>query len=187
MLYLVGLGLYDERDLSLRGLEVLKKADVVYVERYTNFFSGDFSRLESMINKKVTTLERSDVEEHPDDTLLRNTDKNVVLLVSGDPMVATTHIDLVLRAHKKAIPVQVVHSSSVYSAVGETGLQIYKFGKTTTMAFPEKSYFPKTPYEVVKQNQASGLHTLVLLDVKADAEKYMTVNDAVKLLLNIEE
>lgn len=35
MLYLVGLGLADERDITVKGLEVVKKAARVYLEAYT--------------------------------------------------------------------------------------------------------------------------------------------------------
>lgn len=36
MLYLVGLGLADEADITVRGLEVVKKAERVYLEAYTS-------------------------------------------------------------------------------------------------------------------------------------------------------
>lgn len=35
MLYLVGLGLADEKDITVKGLEVVKKAERVYLEAYT--------------------------------------------------------------------------------------------------------------------------------------------------------
>jgi diphthine synthase len=35
MLYLVGLGLADEKDVTVRGLEIIKKAERVYLEAYT--------------------------------------------------------------------------------------------------------------------------------------------------------
>ncbi|MFH1126413.1 MAG: diphthine synthase [Candidatus Altiarchaeota archaeon] len=188
MLYLVGLGLFDELDLSLRGLEKLKDSDKVYLELYTNFYHGDLKKLEKLCDKKIVILKRSDIEEHPDENVLKDAQKKVVsLLVPGDPMVATTHIDLALRARKKGIEVKVIHSSSVYSAVAETGLQIYKFGKTTTLAYPESSYFPTSPYDAIKENRDRGLHTLCLLDVKADEQKYMTVDDGIRILLEIEK
>lgn len=41
MLYLVGLGLYDEKDISVNGLDAIKSADVVYAEFYTaRLFGG---------------------------------------------------------------------------------------------------------------------------------------------------
>jgi len=187
MLSFVGLGLYDENDLSLRGLDVLKKSHTVYAEFYTSFFGGSIPALEALTGKKITVLSRSDVEEHPEESVLKDArGSDVSLLVCGDPMVATTHIDLTLRARKLGIGVQIIHASSVYSAVAETGLQIYKFGKTTTLAYPEKGYKPTSPYDVIAENKERGLHTLVLLDVKAEQKRYMTVSEGAKLLLEME-
>jgi len=187
MLYMIGLGLFDEQDLSLRGLEALKKSERVYIELYTNFFHGDLKRLESLCGRAVTLLKRIDIEEHPDENVLKDAqDKVISLLVPGDPMVATTHVDLVLRACKRGIDVKIIHSSSIYSAVAETGLQIYKFGRTTSLVFTEKNYLPESPYDVLKENKERGLHTLCLLDVKADEQQYMSVSQGIHVLLEIE-
>ncbi|MFH1836327.1 MAG: diphthine synthase [Methanobacteriota archaeon] len=184
MLYLIGLGLYDEKDLSLKGLEVLKASDMVYAELYTSFFGGDLGKLEELSVKKITVLSRADVEEHPGGNVLKDAkEKTVSFLVCGDPLVATTHADLIVRARKLGIATKIIHSSSIYSAIGESGLQLYKFGKTTTLAYPEQGYKPTSPYEVIAENKKRGLHTLVLLDVKAEEDRYMTVAEGVKLLL----
>ena len=188
MLYFIGLGIHDERDISLRGLEILRDCDEVYAEFYTNVFRGDLGVLESLIKKEIRVLERRDMEEKPEEGILRNAvDSKVALLVPGDPLVATTHIDLILRARKLGIKYKIIHASSIYSAVGETGLQIYKFGKTSSLVFPEKNYFPTTPYEVLKENQGAGLHTLLLLDIKSREKRFMRVNEGINLLLRMEE
>lgn len=188
MLYLVGLGLYDEEDLSLRGVKILKDSNKVYVEFYTGFFNGNLKNIEKLVGKKIEILGREDIEEHPEEKLLKNSiENNTALLVPGDPMVATTHIDLVLRAKSLGINVKIVHSSSIYSAIAETGLQIYKFGRTTTIPFPEKKYFPTTPYDVLKDNLGRGLHTLILLDIRSDERRFMTVNQGIEILMKIEE
>lgn len=187
MLYLIGLGLYDEKDLSLRALEILKGCDEIYAELYTGVFRGSTEKLEELTGKPVRILRREDLEEKPEENVLRNSrNMHIALLVPGDPLVATTHIDLILRARKLGIETKVIHSSSIYSAIGETGLQLYKFGKTTTLAFPEKGYFPTSPYDVIKENLSKGLHTLILLDVKAEEKRFMTVKEAIELLLDIE-
>ncbi|MEA3255340.1 MAG: diphthine synthase [Candidatus Altiarchaeota archaeon] len=187
MLYVIGLGIHDERDISLRGLEILKDCDEIYAEFYTNVFRGNLGILESLIKKEIMILERRDMEENPEEGILRNAvDSKVALLVPGDPMVATTHIDLILRARKLGIKYKIIHASSIYSAVGETGLQMYKFGKTSSLVFPEKNYFPTTPYEVLKENQGAGLHTLFLLDIKSGEKRFMTVNEGINLLLRME-
>jgi diphthine synthase len=186
VLYLIGAGLFDEKDLSLRGLERLRESDFVYAESYTSFFHGGLGRLESLCGRRVVSLTRSDLEEHPGDNVLKYaSDKKVSLLVAGDPMVATTHVDLLLRARKSGIKTEVIHSSSVYSAVAESGLQIYKFGKTTSLVYHEGNYLPESPFDAVRENLERGLHTLCLLDVKADELRYMTVNEGIRILLGI--
>jgi diphthine synthase len=67
------------------------------------------------------------------------------------------------------------------------GLQNYKFGRTTTLAYPEGDYFPTSPYDIISDNQKMGLHTLVLLDIQVDKNQYMTANEGLKFLLNMEE
>jgi diphthine synthase len=184
MLTLIGLGLNDEKDLTLRGLEAIKAADRVYLEGYTSYLNTPLKRLEDLVEKKINVLDRKEIEETPDETLLA--EGEVSLIVLGDPLVATTHSDLMLRARAAGIKTRVIHNASIYSAVAETGLQIYKFGRTTTIAYPEGDYFPKSPYDVLKENKMRGLHTLCLLDVKSDVGRYMTVNEGISLLLRME-
>ena len=188
MLYLVGLGVFDEKDLSLRGLEALKNCSEIYSEFYTNYFSGSINNLEGLIGKKIIPLKRGDLEEKPEQNVLKSSLKqDVALLISGDPMVATTHIDIILRAKKLGIPYKIIHSSSVYSAIGEAGLQIYKYGKTASLVYSEKNYFPTSPYDILSENLKMGLHTLFLLDIKAEENRFMTVNEAINILLDIEK
>jgi diphthine synthase len=185
MLYLVGLGLHDEGDMSLKGLEALKKSERVYFESYTSHFNGSLKSLSKLCGKEIVPLDRGDLEERPQENVLKPGE--VSLLVLGDPLVATTHSDLLLRAQKLGITVKVIHSSSIYSGMAETGLQIYKFGRTITVAYPEGSYFPTSPYDFLVENRLRGLHTLCLLDVKAQENRYMTVPEAIGLLLRMEE
>lgn len=48
MLYLVGLGLSDETDITVKGLEVVKKASRVYLEAYTSILLVDQAVLVSL-------------------------------------------------------------------------------------------------------------------------------------------
>ena len=45
MLYLLGLGLADETDISVKGLEVVKTARRVYLEAYTSILLVDQKKL----------------------------------------------------------------------------------------------------------------------------------------------
>lgn len=189
MLTFIGLGLFDEKDLSLKGLEAIREADVIYAEFYTSRLMGSsIEKMESLYDKKVIVLSREDVEQHPKENVLKDAaDKKVVFLTGGDAMVATTHVDLRLRARRMGIQTRIIHNASIQSAVcGLTGLQNYRFGKSATIAFPYKDIISETPYDTIKMNRANGLHTLLFLDI--DREKgYMTVNKGIELLLKAEE
>lgn len=186
MLTLVGLGLCNEKDLTLRGIEAAKQADRVYIELYTSIWRGK-EELEKLIGKNIEELKREDLEQHSSRIVEEAKTKDIVIFVPGDPMIATTHITLIEQAKKSNIGVNIVHNASIISAIGETGLHIYKFGATATIPFPEKTRgkLPESVYNVIKLNKRAGLHTLLLLDITP--ERCMTANEAMKLLLNIEE
>ncbi len=187
MLYLVGLGLYDEKDISINGLEAIKSADVVYAEFYTaRLFGGDLKSLEHLAGVQINILAREDVEEE-NLPIKQAEKKDVVFLTAGDPLMATTHSDIMIEARKKGIDVRVIHASSILSAApGIAGLQAYKFGKVTTIPRPEENYFPHSPYQVINDNKAMGLHTLVLLDIQAHRDYYMTANEGLEYLMRVE-
>jgi diphthine synthase len=189
MLTFIGLGLYDEKDISLKGLEAIKDADVVYAEFYTSRLMGStIEKMVTLYGKQVNVLVREDVEQHPKDSVLKDAlDKNVVFLTGGDAMVATTHVDLRLRAKKIGIQTRIIHGASISSAVcGLTGLQNYRFGKSATVAFPYKNIVSETPYDTIQMNKANGLHSLIFLDIDRD-KGYMTINRGIELLLSVEE
>ncbi len=187
-LYFIGIGLCDEKDISVKGLEIVKKADVVYLENYTsvllNWKGG------KLYGREVILADREMVEQKAEESILKNAEKkNVAFLVVGDPFAATTHTDLLLRARKLGIKTEVVHNASIMSAIGITGLQVYKFGKTTSIPFSTSDFQPETPYDVVKMNKKNGLHTLVLLDLKNENGKFkfLTAKEGIEYLLKIEE
>ena len=63
-LIFIGLGLYDEKDISVRGLEELKEADTVFAEFYTSLMPGlSIRKLEEMIGKEVKVVSRRVLEE----------------------------------------------------------------------------------------------------------------------------
>jgi len=185
MLILIGLGLGNEKALTLEGLEYLKNSDKIYLEAYTSKWYGSVEDLEKMIGKKINLLKRSDLEENSDKILEEANNKDVSVLILGDPLVATTHISLLLEAKKQGIKTRVSHNASIYSAVGETGLHLYKFGSTVTIPFPEKTknQSPESVYKTIRENKERGLHTLCLLDLISGKEKYMTPNQGMEILL----
>lgn len=186
MLYIIGIGLNDEKDITVKGLEAVKKSNEIYLETYTSKLQVPFEKLEEFYGKKIIRATRTLVEKDSDRILENAKIGNVSFLVIGDPLSATTHTDLILRAKEKKIDVEIINNASVINAIGITGLQIYKFGKTTSVPFEEDNFSPETPYDVLKENQKSGAHTLMLLDLRPLEGKYMTVSEAIRYLLKIE-
>ncbi|MFH1636813.1 MAG: diphthine synthase [Candidatus Woesearchaeota archaeon] len=183
-LNIIGIGLNDEKDITLKGLELVKASDVVYLESYTSKLECSLEDLEKLYGKKVLIASRETVEKEAEEKLLNPAkEKNISLLVIGDVFGATTHIDLMQRAKELNVEVNVVHNASVLTAVGATGLSLYKFGKTTSIPFDNENV--ETPYDVIKGNR--DMHTLVLLDLRPDEDKYMGVSSAVGFLLKIEK
>ena len=192
MLIFIGLGLYDEKDISVKGLEAVRAADKVYAEFYTSRLMGtSVERMEAFYGRKIHLLGRSDVEDDPA-WLEEARDGDVAFLVGGDAMVSTTHLDLRLRAAELGIMTRVIHSASIVTAVqGLCGLQNYRFGRSTTIPFPYtsrgKRIIPETPYLVLKENLDRNLHTMLFLDIQsAPKERYMTVNEGAALLLEMQ-
>ncbi|KAL8030702.1 hypothetical protein ABFX02_14G302600 [Erythranthe guttata] len=205
MLYVIGLGLGDEKDITLRGLESIKKCSKVYMEAYTSLLSfgltsDGLSTLEKVYGKPIIVADREMVEEKSDDMLLEAQVSDVAFLVVGDPFGATTHSDLVVRANKLGVVVKVVHNASVMNAIGVCGLQLYRYGETVSIPFFTDTWRPDSFYEKIKRNRTLGLHTLCLLDIRVkeptleslcrgkkvyEPPRFMTVNTAIEQLLEV--
>ena len=164
MLTLIGLGLNDEKDISIKGLEIVKNADIVYLENYTSSLQCSKQALDKFYGKEIQLLER-EVLEDATAILSQAAYNNIVLLIVGDVFSATTHISLFQEAKQKGIEVKVVHNASVLNAIGITGLELYKFGKTTSLPKWTKNYSPMSFIETVKENQSIEAHTLLLIDI----------------------
>jgi diphthine synthase len=126
------------------------------------------------------------VEKKADLILERALTHNVAFLVVGDIFGATTHTDLILRAKEKHVECEYIHNVSIINAIGMVGLELYKYGKITSIPFTTESFIPETPYDVMKMNRREGLHALLLLDLRPDEQRFMTVNQAIQYLLHIE-
>jgi diphthine synthase len=186
-LLFIGLGLYDEQDMSLKAIQEAKNCDVLFAEFYTSVHqAADTQKLENLLGKKVEVLKRKEVEEGNKILNVSRTQR-IGFLVPGDPMMATTHVELRLRAEKEGIKTKLIHGQSIFSAVaGLLGLQSYKFGKATTIPFRKKGYAPTSPYHVIKQNKELGFHTLILLDIDEEKGRTSTTHEALNYLLEIE-
>ncbi|AJF62740.1 MAG: hypothetical protein QT11_C0001G0598 [archaeon GW2011_AR20] len=179
MLYLIGLGL-NSRDISLNALDAIKKCKKLYLENYTSF-GFTKKELEKIIKKKVIIAGRELIENKASIILKEAKKKDIGLLIYGDPLSATTHINCLIDSKKEGIKIKVIHSSSILTAVGETGLSLYNFGKTTSIPFNNEKVI--APIEVIKNNLKLGLHTLILLDLDPKNKKFLTINQALEYLL----
>ena len=204
MLYLIGLGLGDERDITLKGLDAIKSADDVWLESYTAILPGiSAESLAAFYSRPVLVADRALVESGSEAIVEAAKTRKVCLLVVGDPFGATTHTDLWLRAKTAGVSVQVIHNASIMNAVGACGLQLYSFGQTVSIPLFQGTWKPDSWYAKIKENQSLGLHTLCLLDIKVkepnieilttrgktvyDPPYFMTVREALEQLLYVEE
>ena len=189
MLTFVGLGLYDERSITLAGRDAVRTADRVFAEFYTSRLAGaSVEDLEAFHDVDIEVRNRAGVEQDPDPILAAAEDSDVVFLTAGDTMISTTHVDLRLRAEERDIETRVIHGTTAQAAASSlTGLQNYRFGKATTLPFVRShggDGIPTSVVETIEANRKRDLHTLVFLDitVESDAERFMGGNQAASLL-----
>ncbi|KAK6938944.1 Tetrapyrrole methylase [Dillenia turbinata] len=207
MLYIIGLGLGDEKDITVKDLEAVKKCEKVYIEAYTSLLSfglssDGLSKLENLYGRSITLADREMVEEKADQILSEARESEIAFLVVGDPFGATTHTDLVVRAKKMGVEVKVIHNASVMNAIGICGLQLYRYGETVSIPFFTENWRPDSFYDKIQSNRALGLHTLCLLDIRVkeptleslcrgrklyEPPKFMTINTAIEQLLEVEQ
>jgi diphthine synthase len=167
-LVFVGLGLGD-RGVSLAGVDAIKSSDYVYFERYTSPPSPSLvNDLEAATGKSVSLVGREFVESG-NEILEKASKSRVVLAVQGDPMIATTHNDLRVRAIGRGIRTSVIHGATIpAAAASESGLHYYKFGGTITFTLESSSHHQDV-YQRIHRNLLEGQHTLLLLEY--DVEK----------------
>jgi diphthine synthase len=169
VLYLIGLGLGDEKDITIRGLECVKSCSKLYLEYYTSVLGIDKEKLEAFYGVPIIVADREMVESQAEEIYASAKDTNIGFLVVGDPLCATTHVDLILRARNLGVTVEVVHNTSVMGAVASCGLPLYQYGYTVSIPFFEENWRPSSFYERIKYNLAGGMHTLCLVDIKVES------------------
>lgn len=185
MLTLVGMGIQGYKGLSIEAIDAIKGADKVYIEAYTSPVKDtDIYALKAL---------RADVQEVPrwfvEDgrTMLdeARVGKNVVLLTYGDPLIATTHMELMARARSSGIRCRVIHSSSIVTAVlGECGLHVYKLGRIATVV--SDPIANTSTYHVLYTNLMQMSHTILLLEYDQEHAHFLAPDHALRLLLECE-
>jgi len=192
MLHLIGIG-YRKEHITPEMLEVIRRSDEVFLEYYTSFYETDFKELGEYLGTKITICDREIIESHIEERIIKPAkEKTISLLVLGDPLIATTHTDLLLRCAELNIKSKLYNNVSIGNFITRTGLQFYKFGKITSIPFYSEKFMPRTPYLVYLDNHKMGAHSLFLLDLNPSDDvaykghsKYLKAHEAIEFMLKI--
>ena len=186
MLWFVGLGISGFKSIPNEALDILSKADIVYLEQFTSpIGESDLVKIKNVTKGEFKPAKRWLVEDGNE--ILQNAKKKKVVLLSyGDPYIATTHTELRTRAIKEKIKTFSIHaSSSLTSMIGECGLHFYKVGRIATIMSETKSL--TTPYYIIYKNIIEGNHTVLLLEYNQDKDFFLDPKDALNALLETEK
>lgn len=169
-LRLIGMGPGGTGGMTLAAVKAAKESDYRMYEAYTALWNDvEISTLENEVGK-IQKIMRPQVE-NPVEILELAKDFLVAVLIVGDPLQATTHVDLQLRALDAGIECEIIHGVSITTLVtGAIGLSNYKFGRQTTLTYSYENWIATSPLEIIAMNKLQGLHTLVLLDLDPTGE-----------------
>ena len=191
-LWLIGIGPGDLDHITERARRVARGCSKRYLEGYTAILPPtEEKRLESVVGPWEKLMR--DGVESPKSMLDEARSGAVALLVVGDPMQATTHIDLEERCAEEGIGFHVIPGLTATAlAVSLSGLQSYRFGRQVTIPFSDGDYLPTSPFEMICRNKEAGMHTLALLDLDPtgmglELPRPMTPSEAVDHLVRMNE
>ena len=185
MLWFVGLGIGGSEALSDKARKIISESDIVYFEQFTSPIKTDDANVLQSITKGEFKLAPRWLVEDGKEILDAAKKSKVTLLSYGDPYIATTHIELRVRAISDGTKTDTVHASSaVTSLIGECGLHFYKVGKTVTIM----SGIPSaTAYYTIFENLKLGNHTIVLLEWNHNKNFFLDPKEALQSLLTQEK
>ncbi len=180
------MGLRGLSTCSLQALEVIKNCDSVFVEPYTNFIESEIPPLFQDLAERLEYLKREDLEDYSDEFLDKIKNKTTAILIPGDPFIATTHVSLRIAAIERGFSVKIIHNSSILSAaISSSGLSSYRFGRSVTCPFPNNP--SEVPYRIIQKNKSIEAHTLVLLDINTEENRFLSIEEAIGILINLED
>jgi diphthine synthase len=203
VLYLIGIGLYGVKDISVRGLEIVKSCDFIFMEYYTSILGVGVDELSKFYEKEIILADREMIENDFDEKILEKAKKHqVALLVVGDPFSATTHIDLYTRAIHEGVKIEVLNNASIMNSCGISGLSLYRFGETVSIPYFTETWKPYSFLDKIIKNIKNDFHTLVLLDIKVkeiseenlgkgkksyEKSRFMSINIGLSQIVEAEE
>jgi diphthine synthase len=159
-----GLGPYID---SLKIINLIKEADLVYVDTYTSPNSQWLLKEAEKIGGKLKVKEapRRLLEDEVYKIIELAKKQKILILTPGDPLIATTHISIIVEASRRGVDWKVIPGTSgVIAAMTASGLQFYRFGKSITVPGPWRAVKAYSVVEGIYCNLEKGLHTLLLLD-----------------------
>ena len=185
MLWFVGLGIGGPDAISEKSRKIISESDIVYFEQFTSPMSEDQTKFLQQLTKGQFRLAPRWLVEDGKEILEVAKTNTVALLSYGDPYIATTHIELRVRAIQDGTKTDTIHASSaITSLIGECGLHFYKVGKTVTIM----SGIPSaTAYYTIFENLKLGNHTIVLLEWNQNKNFFLDPKDAISSLLEQEK
>ncbi len=188
MLFLIGLGLSKD-DITLAALDACRQCKELYVDRHTSRLgSATIEYITSATGKRAQDLTRQEMEEGARDLVASASGKDIAILCGGDPLMATTHKILLIEASKQKVETRIVHSNSIITAaIGESGLDFYRFGKVCTIPKWSLNYRPVSFYETIHNNLTNDAHTLILLDYDSKSEATISIKEAMATLEEAEK
>jgi diphthine synthase len=182
MLFLVGLGL-SEKEIPIGTMEACRNCEL-YIDKFTSMVeerTTDY--ITEQTGKRITELTRQDMEEDAKDIVQRAKTKDIAILVGGDPLMATTHKILYIEAERQNVKTQIVHANSIITtAIGESGLDFYRFGAPCTIPKWSHHYSPVSFYEKIEANLVNKNHTILLLDYDSKSKTTIAITDAINAL-----
>ncbi len=184
MLYLIGIGL-KPKQITQEAIEAIKNCDNIFLEIYTSQYSEGFlDELVEIIKKKPKLINRNETESGFESALLSAKKNNIGILIFGNALTATTHIQFLLDAKENDVKVKIIPGISVTNTIASSGLDEYKFGRIVTICYHLENFQPESFYDSIKENQKIGLHTMCLLDIKKDQEPQILMNsiEAIQIL-----
>ena len=189
-LILIGMGPGKFSSMTIEAKQAAKLCDTLRYEAYTALWPQDELDLLEAECGEITKVMRPEIET-PELLLEMAKNSLVGLLVVGDPLQATTHVDLQLQAAEAGIECITFHGISITTIVtGALGLSNYKFGRQTTLTYPYGGWVATSPLEVIAMNMSLGQHTLALLDLDPTGagtgqQKPMMPADAVQSVVSM--
>ncbi|MCI4341404.1 MAG: diphthine synthase [Thermoplasmata archaeon] len=179
-----GLGLGDDPELDGPLRTLVNAAGAVLLDNYTSSVGpAQLEALRRLAGPRLQILDRTAAEEGGAVLAALAVHDRVLFLTAGDPFVATTHVELRLRAESSGHHWRYRPGASILSAVPSfLGLQHYRFGRVISIPFPADGYVPSSFVDRIAANRSAGLHSLVLLDLVPAEGRYLSADAALGIL-----